>query len=474
MIPKRFDNPTHSIIAMLLAVFLLAGLAGCGLPPNQQKTPTPAVTAVPTETSVYQPDLIILDVSLENNKASGDRCATPASSWRLQVVVANQGNAATDAFDVQVDKIQRRVPDGLAAGQKMALWFAIDNLSPQIEVDIANQVQEVDETNNRLAMQLDLPTLPAECLQTPTPVLTYQTPLATLEGHAGPVASVTFSPDGSLLASGSVDDTLRLWIVEQARLLRTMQGHSFPVRKVVFTPNGADLVTGSTDGRVRVWQVSNGLLTRTMSGHAGWITGLSISEDGRLLVSSAEDFTVRIWRLPGGTPVQTIDEGMSAVSDVTFSPQGNSIAWAEADGTVRLRALSGEWLHIFKDTQVAAISVAFSPSGGLLAASYADGMIRVWRVSDGSPVQTLKGHSQAINALAFSPDGRWLVSGSSDGTLRLWQFAEAEFLHLPVVIYTGHSEAVNSVDFSPQGTLIVSGSDDGTVRLWEAPRATNP
>ena len=157
---------------MLLAVLLLAGLNGCGLPPDQQKTPTPGVTMAPTVTSDFQPDLLILDTRLENGGENRERCATPAPSWRLQVVVANQGNAASGAFGIQVDKIQRRIPDGLAAGQKIELRFAIDNLSPKIEVDIADQVQEINETNNQLAVQVTLPTLPPECLQTPTPRVT--------------------------------------------------------------------------------------------------------------------------------------------------------------------------------------------------------------------------------------------------------------------------------------------------------------
>jgi WD40 repeat protein len=469
-----FSTLHHLVIATAVSVLWLAGLAGCGSPVEQPETPTAVSILAPTDTPIYLPDLVILDASLESGAEGEDPCATPASPLRLRVTLANQGNAASGAFDLQVDQIRRRVTDGLAAGQSTAMSFVIDNLSPQVRVDVAEQVFEQDEGNNQVALQLSIPDLPTECRQTPTPALTYQNPATTLEGHTGTVHSVSFSPDGNLVVSGSVDNTMRLWLVREGRLLRTMHGHSFPVLKASFTPNGASLITGSTDGLIRIWQVSNGLLARTISGHAGWITGLDISGDGKLLASSAQDFTVRLWRLPDGGPVQTIDEGMAAVSGVIFSPDGKKMAWAEEDGTVRLRALSGEWLHIFKDSEAAAKCVAFSPQGDLLAAGYADGAIHLWRVADGELLQALKGHTQAVNDLSFSPNGSWLASGSADRTLRLWQFAETGLLPLPSVIYTGHSDAINSLDFSPNGLQIVTGSDDGTVRLWNIPQTDLP
>jgi WD40 repeat protein len=471
------DKGYHSRVATLVARLLLLGLllTGCGLGNGiGQATETPVSAARPTDTVPLIPDLAIEAVALVNSEPPGGVCPSPEELVRLEVRIANRGKADARTFVVQVDESRQVVPEGLVAGGELSLQFPSQNLSPHVRVDVASQVIESDEHNNLFTGNLTLPEPPPECLTTPTPVVAYQDADSVLEGHTASVTAVAFSPDGNLVVSGSVDNTLRLWRADQSQLLRTMQGHPFPILSVKFTPNGATLVTGSMDGQIRLWQVSNGGLLRTLPAHAGWVNSLDVSSNGELIVSGSDDFTVRTWRLPTGRSLETIDEGMAVVNSVTFSPDGASLAWAEADGKVRLRKLSGGALHTLQSAAGVATSVAFSPDGSLLAAGFADGTIRTWLTSDFSPAQVLKAHALSTTDLAFSPDGAWLVSASEDRNLKLWKFADGLFQAIPSVIYSGHSQAVRCVDFSPRGNQIASGSDDGTLRVWSLPEPTAP
>jgi WD40 repeat protein len=435
--------------------------------PDLQASPTALSPQSPTDTRQLLPDLAIRSVTVLGDSPNG--CPSPDQKLRTIVQVENDGQAPAGQFVVKLDADQQLVHNGLAAGQTLALSFPGYDSFPEIMVDATSLVVESDESNNLYFRALDLPTPVLPCVFTPTPEITPLEAKLILEGHTAGVLSVAFSPDGNTIASGSVDDTLRLWSVNQARLIRTMQGHPFPIGQVKFSPNGINLYTGSTDGIIRVWQVSSGIFVRALEGHNGRITGLDISKDGKWLVSSGEDFTVRIWRLPNGVPVQVIDEGMAAITCVVFMPDSQAVAWGEVDGTIRVRTLKGSWLLSLKNTSQSVTSLDISPDGKYLASGYEDGLVRIWRMQDGELLQTLSESQAAIAALAYSADGSWLVSASKDHTLSLWQFDGVQFQLLPIRILTGHAGPVNSVDFSQRGGQIASGSDDGTVRIWKFP-----
>jgi WD40 repeat protein len=462
-------------LALVFLILLLAP-AACrrdGLP---DPTVTAAATARPTETPVVLPDLVIESLSLELRSPAP--CANPGNPYGVRIQIANRGRAPSGPFWLVVNEERRNIDAGLLVDQQVSMWFQGVADQNVIWVDAGGQVVESDESNNKVTQTLAVPTTAPECQPTPTPVVNVEGPAFTLEGHTAKVWSVAFSPDGNLLASGSVDDTLRLWRVREGVLLRTMQGHPFPVLCVAFSPDGAILATGSSDSLIRLWRVSNGSLIRTLEGHSGWVRSLVFSPDGRILASAAEDFTVRLWRLADGELIRTVDEGMANVQSVAFHPDGAGLVWAEADGSVlSWRISDGAWLLDLNEPStepalpgVSATSIAISDSGDLLAAGYADGRVRVWNARDGSPVLTLSGHTQSVTSLAFAPDGLRLVSASLDHTLRLWRLDLAQSQPTSERIFVGHGGPVNSVAFSPNGQQVASGSDDGTLRLWTVPQ----
>src|SRR5688500_18236002 len=91
--------------------------------------------------------------------------------------------------------------------------------------------------------------------------------LRTLDGHAGSVMSLSFSPDCTILASSSRDKTIRLWDPKSGKPLRTLNEHAADVYCVTFSPKGDLLATASADRTVRLWNANSGALLRTLEGH---------------------------------------------------------------------------------------------------------------------------------------------------------------------------------------------------------------
>jgi len=118
--------------------------------------------------------------------------------------------------------------------------------------------------------------------------------IRTLE-HTG-VFSVTFSPDGKILASGGPEG-ITLWRVSDGSLIRTLKGHTDKVTSVTFSPDGKILASGSEDDTIKLWRVSDGSLIRTLKGHKAWVCSVTFSPDGKILASGSDDKTIKIWRL---------------------------------------------------------------------------------------------------------------------------------------------------------------------------------
>ena len=278
-----------------------------------------------------------------------------------------------------------------------------------------------------------------------------QTALANpLTGHTGTVWSVAFSPDGKRLASGSNDNTVRLWNVADPAhpvpLGQPLTGHTNNVLSVVFSPDGKTLASRSDDGTVRLWNVADpahpALLGQPLTGHTNcgrprWRS----ARTARRWPPAASIGTVRLWNVadpahpaPLGQP---LPGHTNAVDPVAFSSDGKTLASGSLDKTVRL-----------------------------------------WDVADPAhpvPVGPLTiGHTDWVMSVAFSPDGKTLASGSLDGTVRLWNVANPAHPAPLGRLLTGHTGTVYSVAFSPDGTTLASGSLDGTAQLWNVADPAHP
>jgi WD40 repeat protein len=244
-------------------------------------------------------------------------------------------------------------------------------------------------------------------------------------GSAGSgVLSIAFSPDGTTVATGGkgvlvTDAANGQWIGE-------IPSHSVGVvHSVEFSPDGKILATLSIDGSVRLWNLASRPQFRTpvLVPPGDGAQSMAFSPDGKILATGYADGTVRLWNPATGQSIGALAfAAPGGVYSVAFSPNGKILATGNGDGTVRLWNSATDQPIGTPLTGLAgrATSLAFSPDDSTLATGSRDGTVRLWDVATQVQIgPPLLSHAGFVTSVAFSSDGTTLAILSLDGKVRL-------------------------------------------------------
>ena len=285
------------------------------------------------------------------------------------------------------------------------------------------------------------------------------------------IAGVTFSRDGSQIATAFKDGTIRFYSAGDGAYLdsvATQPGIS------ALSVNGDDqLVTRLDDGRSVTWSTSR---KWTLAGKIGdgqdpavfpdRVTALAFSPDGKVLASgsgvASRSGELKFWNTSSLERIaENVDAHSDTISGLDFSPAGDKVVTGSPDKFVKtFEVATGKALGTYEAHTSNVLGVAWSHDGRLLASVSADQELRIWDQETGVQVRTLKGWEHEITSVAFySKTNEQVLTTSGDKTLRLDNqvFATTEDFQ-----YAG---AV-----SPDGKYIVAGGEDGVLRVWNPSR----
>jgi WD40 repeat protein len=234
------------------------------------------------------------------------------------------------------------------------------------------------------------------------------------------VWGLSYSPDGSLIASADEDRQVRLYDSRTGDYLRSLEDGREGMWSVAFSPDGKTVAAGGRDWKVRLWDLETNTLRRTLVGHGEAVISVAFSPDGTRLASAGwKDETVRIWDATSGALITTLAAGAPAY-DVVFSPDGKTLAVASGAVVELWDVQTWTTRTTLNGDGYAVVSVAFSPDGKTLAGCGEDATIRLWDVLSTTRKGLLQDLDDVPVDVVFSPDGAYVAAACLDGRVYVW------------------------------------------------------
>ncbi|MCG9128743.1 WD40 repeat domain-containing protein [Candidatus Poribacteria bacterium] len=316
-----------------------------------------------------------------------------------------------------------------------------------------------------------------------------------LIGHSGlfsrddkDIWSLAFSKDGSLLASGSMDKTVRLWDTENRKHVAKFSLHESWITAVALSTDGSILASGDAKKRIILWDTKTKMKRAELIGHTNGVCTLAFSPDGSTLASGSYDGSIRFWNPITGKVISNFTTGHTKwIASLAFSQGDTTLTSVDYNGTVNLWNMKTKRGHsylntgqnqadrstflsqdaVFLTAMESNSTIAFFPIGfgwrGGGSGSTNNAKFQVWNLSTGEEVHGPWTHQNYyINAATFSFDNKMLlVSDRRKGILSLNIDTGEE-----KVLFNIRSHWKNRLISSPNGKMLAYQGRHSTTHIW--------
>jgi len=301
-------------------------------------------------------------------------------------------------------------------------------------------------------------------------------PLCSLQAHTDWVFSLAFNKSGTLLVSGSKDQTAKVWSLPEPTTPKVFKKHTGTVTSVCFDTTGSLVFSGSSDATIRLWDSSTLAEKKEFKGHINPAQVLYYTDIvTKQLIAGLVDGSLCVWKMPYYHSHQKIRAHRDAINMLTINSTGQYLASGADDYTIGLWDLDTcKKYGVLTGHTDEVLSVAFHPNKFLLASASKDCTLCIWdlnyykNVQDNpkDPVILEVIHPDWISSISYNYDGTVLASGCFDHYLRLWDTDNTIYSCIGSYELPGW---ILSLAFNSIGSLLAAGTTNGSITLFYIP-----
>jgi WD40 repeat protein len=250
-----------------------------------------------------------------------------------------------------------------------------------------------------------------------------QTP-SEFKGHDGLINAVAISADGSMLATASVDGTVKIWNYSDGKESQVFKGPTnVGATTVAFNNDGTLVATGWADGGIRLWNPKDGKSVKEFGkAHPGGVGCVAFSPDGSLFASAGSDKSVKLWSVKDAKELKNLGAHKKSAYSVAFSTAGTELASCGEDGVIKIWDVKGL-------TEIKSMMVDLPKSEVKIDPKKEDPKDKAVKDKKGKKDMGKVDPSPLVDAftvVAFSPDGKYVLSGGHDRYLRYWSLEDGK------------------------------------------------
>jgi WD40 repeat protein len=275
------------------------------------------------------------------------------------------------------------------------------------------------------------------------------------------VIALAWSPDGDMLAAGSVSGRVNIFDAQDGTLRHSLSAHAFGLAALAWRPGSSQFATAGQDGKVRLWNADDAREFACLEGGDAWVEHLAWRSDANELASAAGRI-LRLWSSDGSL-LCSHPEHPSTIADIKWVPKKSEVTAACYGGLVCWSSDQSKPLRKFS-YKGSILAIASSPDGRFVAAGNQDSTIHLWIAESGKDLY-MSGYPTKIRELSWHSSSRYLATGGGSSVV-VWDFAGKGPAGSRPISLEHHRKFLTQLAYQNSGEILASACEDGLVALW--------